>query len=130
MNFQTIDLDTWYRKSYFDHYMKEAKCSFSITTNVNVTNLLAVLKKKKIKLYPVLFISYQGPFIRVLSLEQLLTTKDSWDIGNKCTRAIRFFIRTTKRFPPSGQNTQMISRGFIVNIFRMPSALETKGLMG
>ncbi|MGI6833678.1 MULTISPECIES: type A chloramphenicol O-acetyltransferase [Bacillus] len=53
MNFQTIDLDTWYRKSYFDHYMKEAKCSFSITANVNVTNLLAVLKKKKIKLYPV-----------------------------------------------------------------------------
>lgn len=52
MNFQTIELDTWYRKSYFDHYMKEAKCSFSITANVNVTNLLALLKKKKIKLYP------------------------------------------------------------------------------
>ncbi|MFB6496406.1 type A chloramphenicol O-acetyltransferase [Bacillus haynesii] len=52
MNFQTIDLDTWYRKTYFDHYMKDAKCSFSITANVNVTNLLAVLKKKKIKLYP------------------------------------------------------------------------------
>ena len=52
MNFQTIELDTWYRKSYFDHYMKETKCSFSITANVNVTNLLALLKKKKIKLYP------------------------------------------------------------------------------
>ncbi|MCY7771522.1 type A chloramphenicol O-acetyltransferase [Bacillus haynesii] len=52
MNFQTIELDTWYRKTYFDHYMKEAKCSFSITANVNVTNLLTVLKKKKIKLYP------------------------------------------------------------------------------
>lgn len=53
MNFQIIELDTWYRKSsYFDHYMNEAKCSFSITANVNVTNLLAVLKKKKIKLYP------------------------------------------------------------------------------
>lgn len=32
--------------------MKDAKCSFSITANVKVTNLLALLKKKKIKLYP------------------------------------------------------------------------------
>ncbi|KAA6451218.1 type A chloramphenicol O-acetyltransferase [Bacillus swezeyi] len=52
MNFQTIDLEHWNRKPYFEHYMKEGKCSFSITANVNITVLLEVLRQKNIKLYP------------------------------------------------------------------------------
>ena len=107
MNFQTIELDTWYRKSYFDHYMKEAKCSFSITANVNVTNLLAVLKKNK--LYPA-FIYIVSRVIH--SRPEFRTTFDDkgqlgyWEQMHPCYAI--FFIRTTKRFPPSGRNTQTI----------------------
>ncbi|CEH28098.1 chloramphenicol acetyltransferase [Aneurinibacillus migulanus] len=52
MNFYRIDMDRWSRKPYFEHYMKESKCSYSITANLNVTTLLDRLQNKKVKLYP------------------------------------------------------------------------------
>ncbi|MED4827076.1 type A chloramphenicol O-acetyltransferase [Bacillus atrophaeus] len=52
MNFHQIDIDRWNRKPYFEHYIKEGKCSYSVTANLNVTALLNGLRKKNMKLYP------------------------------------------------------------------------------
>ncbi|MED3728285.1 type A chloramphenicol O-acetyltransferase [Priestia filamentosa] len=52
MNFHQIDIENWNRKEHFHHYMNGAKCSFNLTANVDVTELLAALKDKKIKFYP------------------------------------------------------------------------------
>ncbi|MFN2745166.1 MULTISPECIES: type A chloramphenicol O-acetyltransferase [Bacillus] len=52
MNFKRIDLEHWHRKPYFEHFMSEGKCSFSLTANLNISAMLEVLKEQNIKLYP------------------------------------------------------------------------------
>ncbi len=52
INFNIVDLDSWERKEYFNHYFNNVKCTYSITTNINITSLVSVLAKHKIKTYP------------------------------------------------------------------------------
>lgn len=54
MNFNKIDMDNWNRKQHFEHYLKNVKCGFSITSNIEVTALVPAVKAKSLKLYPVL----------------------------------------------------------------------------
>ncbi|ASW42810.1 type A chloramphenicol O-acetyltransferase [Clostridium isatidis] len=51
MKFNIINRDNWYRKEYFEHYLKQ-KTTFSITNEINITVLIKNLKKKNYKLYP------------------------------------------------------------------------------
>lgn len=50
--FRFIDVDNWARKPYFDHYYHTAKCTYSITADIDIGSLLTTCKKKSIKLYP------------------------------------------------------------------------------
>lgn len=52
LTFNKIDRDQWNRSEHFEHYMNDAKCTYSLTANLNVTLLLNCLKDKGIKLYP------------------------------------------------------------------------------
>ncbi|MGG4496451.1 type A chloramphenicol O-acetyltransferase [Brevibacillus reuszeri] len=52
MKFHRIDLDSWNRKPYFDHYLNQVRCTFSMTANIDLTELLPLLREKKVKLYP------------------------------------------------------------------------------
>lgn len=54
MRFELIDMKTWSRKEYFDHYFNKVNCSYSLTTNLDITRLHRLLKAKGLKLYPVL----------------------------------------------------------------------------
>lgn len=54
MNFNYIDLENWERAPYFNHFINDVRCTYSMTANVDITSLLKTIKKKKIKLYPVL----------------------------------------------------------------------------
>lgn len=51
MTFNIIDRENWDRKEYFEHYLQQ-QTTFSITNEINITNLMGNLKKKKFKLYP------------------------------------------------------------------------------
>jgi chloramphenicol O-acetyltransferase type A len=51
MEFNIINRENWYRKEYFEHYLKQ-QTTFSITHNINITVLMKNLKKKNYKLYP------------------------------------------------------------------------------
>ncbi|MBO1581667.1 type A chloramphenicol O-acetyltransferase [Bacillus sp. XF8] len=51
MKFHIIDKENWDRKPYFDHYIN-LKCTFSMTANIDITDLLKQLRNKEIKLYP------------------------------------------------------------------------------
>ncbi|MER2262418.1 MAG: type A chloramphenicol O-acetyltransferase [Psychrobacillus sp.] len=51
MKFNIIDRENWERKEYFDHFISQ-QCTFSITTNINITALLTQLQNKGFKLYP------------------------------------------------------------------------------
>lgn len=50
MNFTPVDLKTWNRKEYFEHYLHDVPCTYSMTVKLDIT---AVRKSGK-KLYPVM----------------------------------------------------------------------------
>ena len=52
--FIPIDTDRWSRKSYYDHFMSTVRCTFSMTVDLDITQLRSTCKDKGIKLYPAL----------------------------------------------------------------------------
>lgn len=54
MIFNPINMDHWSRKPYFEHYLHNVRCTYSMTANTEITQLLAQLKNKRINLYPTL----------------------------------------------------------------------------
>lgn len=54
MKFKYINIDNWKRKEYFYYYYKNVKCTFTMNTELDITELIENLKDKNIKLYPVL----------------------------------------------------------------------------
>lgn len=52
MIFKQIDLSTWDRKEYFEYYLKQVACTYSMTLNLDLTFLMKEIKSKGIKLYP------------------------------------------------------------------------------
>ncbi|KOY66882.1 MULTISPECIES: type A chloramphenicol O-acetyltransferase [Clostridium] len=54
MKFNLIDKENWSRKPYFDYYMNNIKCTYSMTADIEITDLLMQVKRNNIKLYPIL----------------------------------------------------------------------------
>jgi len=54
MKFNPIVIDNWSRKPYFEHYLNNVRCTFSMTANIDISRLLKELKSQGIKLYPAL----------------------------------------------------------------------------
>lgn len=52
--FKLIDTSSWKRKPYFDHYFNQIRCTYSITVNIDITNVLLFKDRNKGKLYPLL----------------------------------------------------------------------------
>ena len=52
--FRIIDKDTWKRKPYFDHYFNQILCTYSITVNIDISEIIAFKNKNNTKLYPLL----------------------------------------------------------------------------
>lgn len=46
--FQKIDRSTWKREEYFNHYLSDVPCTYSMTVQLDIT----VLRKKNLSLYP------------------------------------------------------------------------------
>lgn len=46
MSFHFIDLQTWERKEHYKHFINEVVCTYSTTTNLDITNL------KSTRIYP------------------------------------------------------------------------------
>ncbi len=46
MAFQLIDLENWERREFYEHFIKEVVCTYSVVVNIDITNL------KGQKLYP------------------------------------------------------------------------------
>lgn len=48
MDYKVIDRDNWQRKEYFEHYLNDVPCTYSVTTSLDIT----AIKSQKLKLYP------------------------------------------------------------------------------
>ena len=54
MGFNIINMDTWERRDCFNHFFNNAKCTYSITANIDITLLYNYIKHKDLRLYPTL----------------------------------------------------------------------------
>lgn len=54
MKFKIIDLEKYERKEHFLHYINNVPCFYSMTVNVDITNLKKFIKEKEYKLYPII----------------------------------------------------------------------------
>lgn len=52
--FRLINKEYWKRKPYFEHYFHQLRCTYSITVNIDITEVVAFRKKFNTKLYPLL----------------------------------------------------------------------------
>lgn len=50
MNFKRIDINTWPRKEYFNHYFTDIPCTYSMCVKIDITHII----NNNIKLYPAL----------------------------------------------------------------------------
>lgn len=54
MKFKIIDLEKYERKEHFLHYINYVPCFYSMTVNIDITNLKKFIKGKEYKLYPII----------------------------------------------------------------------------
>ncbi|MFD2114193.1 type A chloramphenicol O-acetyltransferase [Paenibacillus yanchengensis] len=52
MTFQTINIDTWYRKPYFEHFLHTTPATFSMCANVEISYLLTKARTANVNFYP------------------------------------------------------------------------------
>lgn len=52
--FKNIDIEKWPRKPFFDQYLHQMQCTYSITVNLDITKLMEFRRTNQYKLYPVL----------------------------------------------------------------------------
>ncbi len=51
MNYQTVDMETYYRRGVFRHFSEDCKCSVSVTSRLDVTELKAYSKRTNTRFY-------------------------------------------------------------------------------
>ncbi|WP_026885603.1 CatA-like O-acetyltransferase [Clostridium beijerinckii] len=52
MRFNIINMNTWARKECFNHFFNNAKCTYSITVDIEITNLYNYIKTNELRFYP------------------------------------------------------------------------------
>ncbi len=52
--FSAVDMESWERKEYFLHYYKDVRCTYSVTVNVDITEIYSRVKDRSLRLYPTL----------------------------------------------------------------------------
>ena len=52
--FEVIDQNNWKRKPYFDRYFTDVPCTYSITVNIDISEVIRFKAERKTKLYPLL----------------------------------------------------------------------------
>lgn len=106
--FQLIDLETWARREYFQHYFHEVPCFYSMTVKLDITRL----RQSGERLYPALLYLLSTLVNRHEEFRMALDGKAAWAFTIRCTPAIRFFTRIVRPFPTFGPNTVRHIRNF------------------
>ncbi len=52
--FSVVDIGSWERKEYFLHYYNDVRCTYSVTVDVDITELYNRVKNRGLRLYPAL----------------------------------------------------------------------------
>lgn len=91
MVFNLIDMENWKRKEFYNHYINEVRCSYSTTTNIDITNL------KDQKLYPAM-IWLLTETVNKMSEFRTALTDEGLGIYDKLNPAYTIFNKENKNF--------------------------------
>lgn len=87
MNFNIINTEKWERKPYFDHFLNNVRCTYSMTANLDITELLLEVKRRKIKTYPVFIYMLSSVANRHKEFRTCFNENRQlgyWDVINPC----------------------------------------------
>lgn len=98
MNFQLIDVSKWKRKAYFDHFLTDVPCTYSITVNLNITSLLKVIKPKNIKLYPCMIHLISSVVNRHEEFRMAINEKGELGVFDEMSPSYAIFVKEYETF--------------------------------
>ena len=53
MKYTQVNIESWHRQEHYNFY-RQIQCNFSLTTDIDVTNVVALYKRNNYKFYPVM----------------------------------------------------------------------------
>lgn len=57
MKYTQVNIESWNRQEHYNFY-RHIQCNFSLTTDIDVTNVVALYKRNNYKFYPVMIHLY------------------------------------------------------------------------
>ncbi|MBB1137910.1 type A chloramphenicol O-acetyltransferase [Myroides sp. WP-1] len=52
MNYKKFDIEAWNRKEHFYHFKDQLRCGFSLTTKIDISQVISFIKARDYKFYP------------------------------------------------------------------------------
>lgn len=97
-HFQSVDLATWPRQPYFDHYFNAVRCSYSVTANIDVSKLLERCKEKGVKFYPAMIYCISAAVNRLPEMRVCFGDNGMLGIWDFMTPCYAVFHKESKTF--------------------------------
>lgn len=118
--FQKIDLKNWERKEYFDHYLNKVKCSYSITAEIEISELLPQCKKNNIKLFTAMTYLITTAVNQIAELRTCFNQKGELGIWDFMSPSYTVFQDDSKTFTNIwtryDRNFQIFNRDLMLDI--------------
>ncbi|MGI5962150.1 MAG: type A chloramphenicol O-acetyltransferase [Lawsonibacter sp.] len=94
MNFTVLDLSTWPRKEYFQHYFSSVPCTYSMTVKLDITNL----KQRQLRLYPAMLYALTTIVNRHEEFRTALNSAGQLGFYQEMSPCYTIFHKDTKTF--------------------------------
>ncbi len=126
MNFRLIHLEEWERKPYFEHYLNELRCTFSITANIDISQLRAKLKSEGIKLYPALMFMLARIVNRHEEFRTCFNSEEELGIWESVSPSFTIFNEQSKTFSgiwaPYDERFEVFNEGYLSQVYKYKDA--------
>lgn len=96
--FNLIDINTWPRQFYFEHYYHQVKCTYSFVAHIDISSLLHVCRQNKIKLYPAMLYVISRAVNEVQELRVDMNAKGQLGLWNFISPCYTVFQEDKKTF--------------------------------
>lgn len=123
LKFTPIELSIYERGETFWYFSKAAPTGYSVTVDIDVTHMLAVLKAAKKSFSPLIF-GLQQKFFANKKNFALPCRAKFLGFTIRLPQCMRFFMRTIKHSPFCGRNLTITFPNFIPHICRTKPPLE------
>lgn len=116
MDFKKIDIEKWDRKENYTWFTTKSRCKINMTMNVDVTKLIEIIKKNKLRYYPTF--TYITSKVLNSNDEFKMNYDDEGNLGiyDVIILDIRYSIKVIKEFQYYGQNIQIILKYFTIDL--------------